>query len=102
MTEMFSSMPPFQTAMVLLVGGALAALIVKLIWGVSQWGRKSPHRVGSQMTGARASVTEWSGGEGLVLADGESWRAKGPASLAPGDDVKIVRVDGLTLEVRKK
>jgi len=102
MGEIFSSWTPLQTGLALLVGGAFAVMAIKLIWGASQWGRKTPHRVGSQMTGARASVTEWSGGEGLVLADGENWRAKGPASLAPGDDVKIVRVDGLTLEVRKK
>jgi len=102
MEALASAMPPLQTVIALLAGGAGAALALKLVWGVSQWGRKSPHRIGAPTNGALAHIAEWAGGEGLVFVDGEQWRATGPASLTPGDDVKIVRAAGLTLEVRKK
>jgi membrane-bound serine protease (ClpP class) len=37
--------------------------------------------------------------EGKVLVHGELWNAVGPAGLAEGRRVRVVRVRGLTLEV---
>jgi membrane-bound ClpP family serine protease len=47
-------------------------------------------------------VVEWSGEEGYVRAGGELWRARSDAALAPGDRVKVVRMDGLMLDGSKK
>ncbi len=85
-----------------LVAGGFAALALKLAWGATQWGRKTPYRVGGQMANVRAVVAEWSGHEGQVHAGGELWRAVATEPLNPGDAVVVTRVDGLTLEVRKK
>jgi membrane protein implicated in regulation of membrane protease activity len=30
---------------------------------------------------------------------GEVWRARGPANLAPGQEVRVIAIDGLTVEV---
>jgi membrane-bound serine protease (ClpP class) len=34
-----------------------------------------------------------------VHVHGEVWRARGPAGLAPGQEVKVKAIEGLTLEV---
>ena len=36
---------------------------------------------------------------GLVFVHGELWRARSEAPLAPGQRVRVDRVDGLTLSV---
>lgn len=92
----------WQAAILLLVGGAVAMTALKIVWGVAQWRYKSPHRLGDQMAATRrAFVTEWSEGCGYVDADGERWRATSTENLAAGDPVRIVRVDGLNLLVKK-
>jgi membrane-bound serine protease (ClpP class) len=52
-----------------------------------------------QMIGSRARVVDWHGQEGRVHVHGEVWRARGPAGLAPGQEVKVKAIEGLTLEV---
>jgi membrane-bound serine protease (ClpP class) len=37
--------------------------------------------------------------EGTVRLRGEIWRARCPGGAAPGETVKVIAVDGLTLEV---
>lgn len=93
---------PVIIVMIVFIAGAVAALAIVLLWGMSQWGVKTPHRVGDQMANTRASVAEWSGNQGYVWADGELWRAVSGDPLRTGEEVKVTRVDGLTLEVRKK
>jgi membrane-bound serine protease (ClpP class) len=51
------------------------------------------------LLGDSAEVLDWSGGAGHVWADSERWRAVGPAQLARGAKVRVVRIDGLTLHV---
>jgi membrane-bound serine protease (ClpP class) len=41
------------------------------------------------------------GGQGRVLAHGEIWSARSADALEPGDSVRIVAVEGLTLAVRR-
>jgi membrane protein implicated in regulation of membrane protease activity len=36
-----------------------------------------------------------------VATHGEIWTAKAPEPIAEGDSVRVTRVDGLTLTVRK-
>ncbi len=102
MGDGLSNLPSAGFMLSILVAGGVAALAIKLAWGASQWGRKTPHRVGGQMANVSAVVAEWSGQEGRVRAGGEIWRAVATDPLNPGDAVVVTRVDGLTLEVRKK
>ncbi len=102
MGDGLSDLPSATFAIGVLVAGGFAALALKLVWGATQWGRKTPYRVGGQMADAHAVVAEWSGHEGQVRAGGEVWRAIAPETLSPGDKVVVTRIDGLTLEVRKK
>lgn len=102
MGETVAIWPPVYLGLALLVAGALAALLLKVGWGMSQWGRKTEHRVGDQMTNVRAEVVDWSNRGGSVRAGGETWRATAKETLIPGDKVVVTRVDGLTLEVKKK
>ena len=95
-------MPPLIAAFVIFVAGALLILTVTLLWGASQWGAKTAHRVGDQMQNARVIVSEWSDKSGYVHVDGELWRACADQSLTPGDRVEVTQVDGLILRVAKK
>jgi len=51
------------------------------------------------MIGAPGVVQDWSGGQGFVFAHGERWRAVSSAPLKPGERVRTLRVEGLTLTV---
>lgn len=53
------------------------------------------------LIGQTGAVLEWEGGKGYVLVDGERWSAVSRDALAPGDAVRVKKVEGLTLEVRK-
>ena len=46
-------------------------------------------------------VLDWDGASGHVQVDGERWRAISKDTLEPGDTVKIIGLDGLTLKVKK-
>ena len=93
--------PSAITALALFVLGGVFFIAAKFLWRASQLGKPTEHRVGSQMTNARAVVVEWSGGEGYVSADGELWRAVSTTPLKKGDAVAVTRVNGLILEVKK-
>lgn len=48
------------------------------------------------------SVVEWDNekGTGLVLVDGETWKARSKAPLKAGDRIKVAEIDGLVLDVK--
>jgi membrane-bound serine protease (ClpP class) len=52
-----------------------------------------------EMVSSRARVVDWQGDAGRVRVHGEVWRARGPANLAPGQEVRVIAIDGLTVEV---
>jgi membrane-bound serine protease (ClpP class) len=52
-----------------------------------------------QMIDSVGHVLEWHGGQGSVRAHGELWRARSPSPLRRGQQVRVKRIDGLTLEV---
>ncbi|MCP5433300.1 MAG: nodulation protein NfeD, partial [Alphaproteobacteria bacterium] len=54
------------------------------------------------LIGMTGRVVRWSGGEGIVHADGETWRARSEDALAEGQEVTIKALDGLTLVVVAK
>jgi membrane-bound serine protease (ClpP class) len=83
--------------------GALAlvsAACVIGIAGMAARARMRPVVSGPQrLVGAAGELIEFGGGEGWAEVAGERWRVTGAPSLQPGDQVRVTRVDGLTLEV---
>jgi membrane-bound serine protease (ClpP class) len=85
-----------------LIGGVAlaAASMLLLLMAMFARSRRRPVTTGQEeMVGSRAHVIEWRGGEGRVRIHGEIWHARGPASLQPGQEVRVIGIDGLTLEV---
>jgi membrane-bound serine protease (ClpP class) len=84
------------------VGGvslAAASLLLLMMWMLARSQRRPVVTGEEQMIGSRARVVDWHGQEGRVHVHGEIWRARGPAELAPGQEVKVKAIEGLTLEV---
>jgi membrane-bound serine protease (ClpP class) len=52
-----------------------------------------------QMRGSLGSVIEWATAEGRVRVHGEAWHARSPHRLFAGQRVRVVDIDGLTVEV---
>jgi membrane-bound serine protease (ClpP class) len=95
--------PGFGISWQLVGGVALAASAsLLLLMAVLARSHRGPVITGEeQMLGSRARVIDWQGGVGRVRVHGEIWRARGPADLPPGQEVRVVAIDGLTLEVAK-
>lgn len=94
--------PGFQLSWTV-VGTAAAILFgLSLFTGRHLWrARKRPARVGAQaMQGLPARILDWSGDAGHVSAQGERWQARGGEGFLPGETVRVIEVDGLTLVVR--
>ena len=51
------------------------------------------------LIGATGEVIDWKGGKGHVFVHGERWNAVADAHLAPGQTVRIVGLNGLTLHI---
>jgi membrane-bound serine protease (ClpP class) len=89
---------------VILPGIALTLVIlVTLSWRTVQL-RRAPARTGvAGMIGESGRVVEaFAEGRGRVHFQGEYWDAEGPADLAAGDFVRILRVEGLKLFVERR
>jgi membrane-bound serine protease (ClpP class) len=85
-----------------LIGGVAlaAASMMLLLMTMFARSRQRPVTTGQEeMVGSRARVVEWHGDEGRVRTHGEIWHARGPAALQPGQEVRVIGIDGLTLEV---
>lgn len=80
-----------------ILSGALLVFLLGYVWR-SQRSRVVTGR--EELCGAEARVVEWQGGTGAVWVRSERWRARGPADLKPGDIVRILDVEGLTLVVQ--
>lgn len=52
------------------------------------------------LTGASGVVLSWLNGAGHVQVEGERWQAVSADDLQPGDSVRVVSVDGLTVRVK--
>jgi len=76
-----------------------AALIFGLIAAVLN-ARARPATAGAeQLVGSIAQVVDWRGSEGSVRVQGEIWAARSNPPLNPGDSVRVVGRDRLTLIV---
>ncbi|MHA1566817.1 MAG: NfeD family protein [Alphaproteobacteria bacterium] len=52
-----------------------------------------------EMIGSTGKVIDWEGHAGRVRVHGEMWQARAARALKPGREVRVTRIDGLTLEV---
>lgn len=78
--------------------GATSFLLVS--YGLAAQGRKVT--TGDKgLIGLQGEVLDWSGGAGHVQVEGERWRAMSKDPLQPGDAVKVIGLEGLTLKVKK-
>jgi membrane-bound serine protease (ClpP class) len=93
--------PGFQVARTLIGGVALAGAIVMLgtalMFGRSR--RRSVATGREQMLREHAIAIEDFETTGLVRVHGEIWRANSSVPVKDGQRLRIVRIDGLTLEV---
>lgn len=91
-------------AIVFLAAAAAGCLFMaaKLVIGVAQWARPSPHRIGGRWGRETVEVLDWDGDSGRVMAGGEVWFAFGPKDLSPGERVNVARTEGLALQVRRR
>lgn len=93
--------PGFQVSL-WLVGGVAAGggSLLLLAMAMIARTRGRPVEIGPErIVRDRARVLEWTGNEGIVLFEGERWRARGSRTLVPGEEVRVVHRDGLLLEV---
>lgn len=89
---------PGVVATLCALSGAVVLLVIGAVLGTR---RQSPRESAGAMVGAKAAVISWQDGAGRVRAHGESWRARGPSDLVPGEQVDIAAMDGLTLQLRR-
>jgi membrane-bound serine protease (ClpP class) len=86
-----------------LIGGVALAAASMLLLLMTMFARSRQRPVATgreEMIGSQARVIEWQGGSGRVRIHGELWQARGPADLQPGQKVRVLGIDGLTLEVK--
>jgi membrane-bound serine protease (ClpP class) len=76
-----------------------AGLLLMLMTMLTRGHRRAVVTGQEEMVGSRARVADWHGDAGRVRVHGEIWRARGPANLAPGQEVRVIAIDGLTVEV---
>lgn len=80
---------------------ATSGLLVIFGGGMALRARKRPVVSGSEeMIGAVGEVTSVGQTESWALVHGERWKVQSPEALAPGQRVRVVAMQGLTLEVR--
>jgi membrane-bound serine protease (ClpP class) len=93
--------PGFEVSIPLIAGLALSTLAFSLL--VVRLALSSRRRRvvsgREEMIGGVGVVQDWSAGSGHVFAHSERWRAISPAPLRPGDRVRTVAVENLTLTV---
>lgn len=96
-----TDVPEYQLSSGVIVGTALASgLLLAVVLGYA-W-RSQTRRVSAgpnPRAGDTATVLEWSGREGYVRAQGDRWHARGDIDARPGDEVEVLRVEGLHLTV---
>lgn len=94
--------PGFGIPLALVIGLALASAAILLAIGsfAARSFRRPVVSGREEMPGAPGTVIgPASEGDWWVMVHGERWRARSRASLAPGDRVRVDRLDGLTLDV---
>ncbi len=99
---LFRDAPPELALSPWMIASATAVTAGVFAWaaaaGLRQW-RKPVTSGDAEYANARGSVLDWAGGEGRVHFHGEMWRARSTSQFTTGDNVRILRREGLTLIV---
>lgn len=96
-----TDIPGFDLSLPFLVGLALASGLF-IIAGGGMAARAHRHRIvtgTAAMQGLTGSVTQQEQGTAYALIRGEQWRVRSKDTLAVGDTVRVIAIDGLTLDV---
>ncbi len=93
--------PQFQISWSVIVGiafitGAFSLLVAYL--AASSFRRKVVTGQ-EEMVGLDGKVLDWNGNSGRVLVHSERWNAIAEHPLAPGQSIRVKKMDGLTLEI---
>jgi membrane-bound serine protease (ClpP class) len=90
-----------RVSLPLIIGSAVASAgLLFLVIGAAVKARSRPTVTGpEELLATRGTVIDWSGETGNIRIRGEVWAARGKAALKPGDRVKVVGRDELTLLV---
>lgn len=90
--------PPWIAA---LVYAAVAVPSLAVYWKILQ-AMKRPAAAGIEaLPGSTGEVRSAEPGDVRVQVHGEYWKARSPDPLEVGDRVRVTRVDGMTLTVRR-
>jgi membrane-bound serine protease (ClpP class) len=81
------------------VAGMGSGLMLMTVLMLARSRRRAVVSGPEEMVGSRGTVVDWSDGAGNVRVHGELWRARSRSPLEPGQPVRVVQVDGLTLGV---
>ena len=98
---MDTDVPGFGISWEVVGGVALTAglLLMLMMTMVARSHRSEVVSGQEQMLGSVARVLDWDGGTGKVRIHGETWNARGPTGLAPGQTVRVTAIQDLELEV---
>lgn len=88
---------PWPWGIATVVGGGVLDIAESLI--LLRWSRRRRAVTGAQALVGKTGVVAT---RAQVRVAGELWHATAPEELVPGDKVKIVSVDGLTLAVERE
>jgi membrane-bound serine protease (ClpP class) len=87
---------------VILTAAGFGAAFALLAGTAAVRARRRPVVTGSAtLVGCSAEVRSWAGSRGQVEVHGERWQARATAPLAPGQRVRVVGREGLTLIVEE-
>jgi membrane-bound serine protease (ClpP class) len=98
---MFDKAPGFELSLpVVLTASAASGVLLAVILAVAiRAHRQKVVSGGAAMIGSSGQVLTWSGTDGEVHVHGEHWRARSAGLLRPGQRVRVIGRDGLTLTV---
>ncbi len=96
-----TDVPGYGVPWPLILGlAASSVLFLLLVVGVAVKARRRKVVTGQEeLLGSRGEVMADFVGEGWAQVHGETWRVRSGAPLRTGERVRVVRIDGLTLEV---
>ncbi len=97
-----SDVPDFSVPLAVVVPLALfSALSLVVVGRLALRARRRPVVSGrEQLVGSVGPVLETAGTEGWALVQGERWKVNSPVRLEPGQSVRVIGMQGLTLAVR--
>lgn len=95
--------PGYQTNLGIVAGVAVAAVLAMsaTVWLLMRSRHAKVVTGDALLLGSELVVSEFADGRGWAQLKGEHWRIRTDQALAAGDTVRVLRVEGLTLQVEK-